>query len=92
MVDIKNTTVFSTDRLTRKQKEKNDFAWYKEKADFYETEANISFNRNGGEIDEYKRMKVNYDLFNNILDLSDFSYVCTPFGAEVGELPARMVK
>lgn len=90
MVDIKNTTVFSTDRLTRKQKEKNDFAWYKEKADFYETEANISFNRNGGEIDEYKRMKVNYDLFNNILDLSDFSYVCTPFGAEVGELPARM--
>ena len=29
MVDIKNTTVFSTDRLTRKQKEKNDFAWYR---------------------------------------------------------------
>ncbi|HPR92420.1 MAG TPA: hypothetical protein PLR64_04190, partial [Candidatus Dojkabacteria bacterium] len=42
-------------------------------------------------ISEYHRMKVNYDLFNNILDLRDFEYVCKPFGAEEGELPAKMV-
>lgn len=90
MVETKHTLSHNTERLTRKQKEAKDFAWYKEKADFYEVEANTNFNRNGGVVDEYKRMKVNYDLFNNVLDLSDFSYVCTPFGAEVGELPAKM--
>ena len=36
-------------------------------------------------------MQVNYNLFNNILDLKDFEYVCKPFGAESGELPASMV-
>ena len=37
-------------------------------------------------------MKVNYDLFNNILDTTDFEYVTKPFGnKEEGELPARLV-
>ena len=33
-------------------------------------------------------MKVNYDLFNNIINKTDFEHVCYPFGKEVGELPA----
>jgi hypothetical protein len=44
-----------------------------------------------GEVSEYRRMKVNYDLFNNILDLKNFEHVCEPFGSEAGELPAKMV-
>lgn len=77
-------------RFTRKEKEADDFKWYRERIDRYDTES-VS-NQNGyGDIDEYKRLKVNYDLFNNIIDLKDFEYVCSPFGAEAGELPASMV-
>lgn len=81
---------YNTERLTRKQKEENDFKWYREKIDSYDNETYGGSSGYGG-IDEVKRMKVNYDLFNNILNTDDFAYVCTPFGAEVGELPATMV-
>lgn len=81
---------FSTERLSRKEKEANDFLWYREKIGLYGERSGISNVGQGG-INEYKRMKVNYDLFNNIVDLEDFGYVCAPYGAEVGELPARMV-
>ena len=83
------TNSFSTERLSRKEKEANDFLWYREKADMYDAKAGISNIGQGG-INEYKRMKVNYDLFNNIVELSDFNYVCAPYGAKVGELPAKM--
>lgn len=36
-----------------------------------------------------KRLKVNYDLFNNKVDISEFNHVCKPFGDEVGELPIK---
>jgi len=32
-------------------------------------------------------MKINYDLFNNIINRSDFENVLYPFGKELGELP-----
>ena len=79
------------ERLTRKQKEANDFQWYKDKAKEYESEHTSIKSGEYSEINEYKRMKVNYDLFNNVLNLADFEYVCQPFGAEQGELPAEMV-
>src|SRR5690606_19303001 len=41
------------------------------------------------DISEHRRMKINYDLFNNIISISDFEYVCKPFGQTVGELPAN---
>lgn len=82
-------TIFKTERLTRKQKKAHNYKWYKEKADFYETEARGQMHALG-EVSEFKRMKVNYDLFNNILDTRDFEYVCQPFGAEHGDLPATM--
>lgn len=82
---------YKNERLTKRQKEAHDYQWYKQKADEYEAK-HTSINSNAGSVvEDYKRMKVNYDLFNNILNLSDFEYVCQPFGAEAGELPADMV-
>jgi hypothetical protein len=81
---------YSTERLSRKEKEDNKFLWYREKIDMYDTKANFLSIGYGG-VNEYKRMRVNYDLFNNIVDLSDFAYVATPYGSEMGELPAQMV-
>jgi len=80
----------TTERLSIVEKNANDKAWYKEQAnrlDIRHTDMNVG---NYG-ISDYKRMKVNYDLFNNILHIRDFEYVCKPFGSEVGELPAQMV-
>ena len=57
-------TSFENERLTRKQKEANDFKWYKEKAQLYSTQAMGSESGYGG-ISEEKRMQVSYDLFNN---------------------------
>ena len=82
-------TSFENERLTRKQKEANDFKWYKEKAQLYSTQAMGSEIGYGG-ISEEKRMQVSYDLFNNKLDISELEYVCQPFGADMGELPAKM--
>lgn len=78
------------ERLTTKQKNANKKQWYKDRADLLDAEHNELTVSYGG-ISDYKRMKVNYNLFNNILDLKDFEYVCKPFGAEAGELPATMV-
>lgn len=80
---------YSTERLSRKEKEDNKFLWYREKIDMYDTKANFLSIGYGG-VNEYKRMRVNYDLFNNIIDLSDFAYVATPYGADQGEMPAQM--
>lgn len=72
-------------KLSFAEKERNDKAWYKSQMDMLDTQ-----NSTGG-FDSYRSRKVNYDLFNNILNLDDFEHVCKPYGAEVGELPADMV-
>lgn len=79
-------------RLSRAAKEANDFQWYKNKIDLLD-KGSIRTTYGFGGISEYHRMKVNYDLFNNIIDLRDFEYVCKPFGGgeEGFELPAKMV-
>ena len=90
MIENKDRAFLDTERLTRSQKESNDFKWYKEKVDTYEQlcyASNIGY----GGISERKRMQVNYNLFNNIIEKKDFEYVCQPFGASLGELPATMV-
>ena len=82
--------IFNRQRLSRAEKEKNDFQWYKDKITILDSFSNRTVYGFGG-VSEYHRMKVNYDLFNNILDTRDFEYVVKPFGAESGELPAKMV-
>jgi len=95
-------TLFNPEqRLTRRQKDANDKQWYKDQMKGLDR---VSFGNslffgytnsdggilNSGEpaISDYRRMKVNYDLFNNVINKSDFERVCYPFGKEVGELPA----
>ena len=86
--------------LSSTQKEAKDKEWYKQQMDELDTNGVTSThgygsNDSGGVVSngvsEYKRMKVNYDLFNNILNVSDLEYVCNPFSEDVGELPANMV-
>lgn len=76
-------------RLTRKQKESNDFQWYKDNInnfcrrtenyifDFLEDETFVGNDKH--------RMKSNYDLFNNKVNMKDFEAVCYPFGKDSGK-------
>lgn len=72
-----------TERLSFNQKNKNNKQWYKDKIDYYDTMKPTKF--------DYLSTKVNYDLYNNQINIKDFEYVCKPFGNDVGELPASMV-
>jgi len=78
------------ERLSSAAKNADKQAWYKEKANTLKNDHN-SLRESYGHVSDYKRMMVNYNLFNNIIDLKDFEYVCKPFGSEQGELPASMV-
>jgi len=85
-----DSSIFKNERITDRQKKSNNYLYYREKADYYESEASNQLYTGDNQISRYRRMKVNYDLFNNILDISELEYVCHPFGAEQGELPAIM--
>lgn len=79
-------------RLTRKQKESNDFEWYKKHIDKYSIRDNnylLDFIDESTNTSKF-RMKINYDLFNNKLNLKDFESVCYPMGKEVGKLPVDL--
>lgn len=79
----------NTERLTRKQKNADNKKYFKEKIDSLDMSlGDISYSYN--EISEEKRLRVNYDLFNNIIDVTDFEHVCKPYGAKVGALPTKM--
>jgi hypothetical protein len=79
-----------TERLTKKQKEANNFAWYKKKID--ELDSSFEYFSLGNAEEEYNRMKINYNLFNNIIDPKDFEHVTKPFGQDYeGKLPAKLV-
>lgn len=84
-----NYTNKKTERISLAQKNAKDKQWYKKKADDLDNSHTGLHIGNDG-ISKYKKMKVNYDLFNNKLNLADFEYVIKPFGAESGELPANM--
>lgn len=77
-------------RFTETEKKANDLQYYKDKVQLLDHNSVMGGSFNFGGVSDFKRKKVNYDLFNNIIDELDFSYVCTPYGAEVGELPANM--
>jgi len=80
-------------RLSYAAKNADNKQWYKNQANMIDNQHHLNnYNTyHTDNVSDFKRMKVNYDLFNNILDLSDFEYVCKPFGAEAGELPAKMI-
>jgi len=74
-------------RLSLQQKNSNKKQWFKDRANALKGASFTSSTHSGG-VSEYKRKKVNYDLYNNIINQEDFAYVCKPFGAGSGELPA----
>lgn len=83
----------NTQRLTRAQKEVNDKKWFKDQLRSlnkisFSTGSMFGLTNLGRGISDYRRMKVNYDLFNNVINKADFEHVCYPFGKEAGELPA----
>lgn len=80
-------------KLTRKQKEKNNKQYYR---DYMSHIDGKSFFKDKGlgefgdtRYTDHQRMKINYDLVNNIINKKDFEYVCAPLGTDVGELPAN---
>lgn len=87
--------LFNTDRnhrLSQSAKDRNGKQWYKDQCDLIDKKSfSNSLTSGFGGVSEYKRKKVNYDLFNNIINLRDFEYVCKPYGSEMGDLPANMV-
>lgn len=82
--------ISNNQRLSKSQKEKNKKQWYKDKIKLLDTFSNRTTLGFGG-VSEYHRMKVNYDLFNNVISSSDFEYVTKPFGEDSGEMPAKLV-
>lgn len=88
---MRETTL--SQRLTRKQKDAHQKKWFKDQLDGLDTSSFtngglFSLSPMGDQTSEYRRMKINYDLFNNKINKTDFEHVCSPFGKEVGELPA----
>lgn len=86
---IDTTFLQNRQRVTQKEKNANNKQWYKDQANLLDSHS-FSDSIGYGGISEYKRKKVNYDLFNNIVNISDFEYVCKPYGAETGDLPANL--
>lgn len=81
------------ERISRAKKDANKKQWYKDKADALDAAymGHASAGYSGGKVSAYENMKVNYNLYNNILDTAYFDYVCSPYGKDLGTLPAKMV-
>jgi len=78
-----------TQKLTQSQKDADDKQWYKDNIDRLDLiSGRFSFTFQG--VDDKRRKSVNYNLMNNIININDFEYVCAPYGAQAGELPAEM--
>ena len=88
---VTNELLVNQQRLTQKQKDANDKEYYKRQVNAFVSRAFSSMMLGYGEINEFTRKKVNYDLFDNIINIKDFEYVCQPYGAQQGEMPAKMV-
>lgn len=86
-----NIDISHNQRLSYSEKNKNNKRWYKDQLNALDAEGSHTMYDEIEGVAEYRRKKVNYDLFNNILNMADFEYVCQPFGSEAGELPAQMV-
>ncbi len=70
-------------RLTTFEKESNDFQWYKDKA--RETNSNFVTTE-----DDNLRLKVFFDLYNNIIDEEDYNEVCKPLNGAIGKIPGKI--
>jgi hypothetical protein len=89
---MSHSNLKETQRITQFQKNKFSRQYYKDQVDLLDIRSysNTNYATEENKISRYKQKKVNYDLFNNIVNLADFEYVCKPYGSEQGELPANL--
>lgn len=66
-------TEFPIQRLSYKEKSKNDFEWAKTTTDYI-------IQHYSNTKTDYDSMKSNYDLYNNVLNQEDFVKECNPLG------------
>ena len=84
----KKTLKSGTIKKQQLKKEANNFQWYKDKVnilDVHGTRGNY-----GVRPADTKRMQVNYDLYNNILDLEEMKHVIGKFKSDLKGMPAKM--
>lgn len=72
--------------LSENGKNANGKKWYKEKIDLLDTNSYRDY-VGSDFLSERERMQLNYDLFNNIISMSDLDRLCSD-GVEIGDLPA----
>lgn len=78
---------FPRQKLPRSQK---DEEWGRQNLDFIISLTSFSsLGARGSGRGNFQRMKVNYDLYNNIFDKEDFKYVTEPYGVDY-EFPAKL--
>ena len=71
-------------KLTRAEKERNHKEWYKEKIRQLDSSSFVngsfySVNNSGDNVSLHRNMKINYDLFNNKIDLDFLKKLTNPF-------------
>lgn len=102
-MDVK--TLERGEMLTRKQKNSNNKEWYKQKIDGFinfsgsneefftatNSKGGIELKNSSHSVMNYHRdrMRINYDLYNGIIDENDFSKLIKPFGEKAGKVPGR---
>ena len=75
-------TSFPRQQLSRSKKGDN---WGKQNVDFIINLSNASNTR----YNSFQKKKINYDLYNNIIDEKDFTYVTNPYGLNE-KFPAKL--
>lgn len=76
---------FPKQRLSYKEKSKDDFQWAKDTVDFILQNGTTIFNS------DYSRKLSNYQLFNNIINQQDFERECNPLGIDVNQIPTAVM-
>ena len=86
-----NSRKIVDDRLSRADKTRNNYQWYKDKTNCYDSTSENSILSTDTYSSRKTRMQINYNLLNNILYAPDFNRICKPWGEEGDELPTKMV-
>ena len=79
-----NNSRYPSQKLSRKEKTKE---WGEQSLDYIIGIS--SFASKGNNHSNHDRMRINYNLYNNIINKEEFSYVTKPYGTDK-ELPARL--
>ncbi len=80
------SVVLPSQRKSYKEKSKDDFAWGKENIDAVSLRMyQFNENENTGYNSDVKRKLVNYQLYNNEIDQSDFEKECNPYNIKAEE-------